>query len=119
MVEGYFEDEAAEEIAVGRDEVNYAKNTANTIELKSGVASLVEQYFGSLYVNYKATKNTLIRQARDLLVCEYNGSLQKFEMEFCRPANKLLQFIKFNIYQKMIDIQYRSEDRIMKPLAER
>lgn len=33
MVEGYFEDEAAEEIAVGRDEVNYAKNTANTIEV--------------------------------------------------------------------------------------
>lgn len=64
------------------------------LQLKSGVASLVEQYFGSLYVNYKATKNTLIRQARDLLVCEYNGSLQKFEMEFCRPANKLLQFIK-------------------------
>ncbi|XP_068911391.1 puratrophin-1-like isoform X4 [Tenebrio molitor] len=62
--------------------------------VKSDVASLVDKYFGSLYENYQQSKNCLVRQARDLLVCEYHGCLHRFENEFCTQAAKLLQRVK-------------------------
>lgn len=58
---------------------------------------MVDRYFGDLYENYKHSKKCLVRQARDLLVCEYRGSLQRFESEFCIPAAKLLQHLKVKI----------------------
>nr|XP_023018868.1 uncharacterized protein LOC111507754 [Leptinotarsa decemlineata] len=66
----------------------------STPQVKSDVESLVDKYFGSLYKNYEHSRKCLIRQARDLLVCEYHGSLQRFEDEFCTQANKLLQHLK-------------------------
>lgn len=63
-------------------------------QVKSDVAILVEKYFGALYENFELTKKCLVRQARDLLVCEYHGCLQKFEKEYCVQAAKLLQRVK-------------------------
>ncbi|KAK4877373.1 hypothetical protein RN001_009879, partial [Aquatica leii] len=62
--------------------------------VKGEVECLVDRYFGNLYENYKNSRKCLVRQARDLLVCEYHGSLQRFETEFCVPAAKLLQHFK-------------------------
>ncbi|XP_049818599.1 uncharacterized protein LOC109601686 isoform X4 [Aethina tumida] len=62
--------------------------------IKSEVESLVDKYFGSLYKNYERSRKCLIRQARDLLVCEYHGCLYNFENDFCIQASKLLQRIK-------------------------
>ncbi|XP_018574008.1 uncharacterized protein LOC108913036, partial [Anoplophora glabripennis] len=62
--------------------------------VKSDVEILVDKYFGSLYKNYEHSRKCLIRQARDLLVCEYHGCLQRFENEFCVQAEKLLQHLK-------------------------
>ncbi|XP_072400076.1 puratrophin-1-like isoform X3 [Diabrotica undecimpunctata] len=64
-------------------------------EIKSDVENLVDKYFGSLYKNYEHSRKCLVRQARDVLVCEYHGCLQKFEGEFCVQAEKLLQHIKY------------------------
>ncbi|XP_065160574.1 uncharacterized protein [Atheta coriaria] len=61
---------------------------------KCDVATLVDRHFGELYVNYTHTRWSLIRQARDLLVCEYHGCLKRFEHEFCLPASMLLQTVK-------------------------
>lgn len=63
-------------------------------QVKSDVEILVDKYFGSLYKNYECTRKCLIRQARDLLVCEYHGCLQRFEVEFCVQAEKLLRHLK-------------------------
>ncbi|CAH1179324.1 unnamed protein product [Phaedon cochleariae] len=62
--------------------------------VKSDVESLVDKYFGSLYKNYEHSRKCLIRQARNLLVCEYHGCLRRFEDEFCIQANKLLGHLK-------------------------
>lgn len=69
-----------------------------TLQVKQDVAGLVDQYFSSLYINYHFTKKCLIRQARDLFVCEYHGCLKRFEDEFCIPAAKLLQHLKVRCY---------------------
>lgn len=61
---------------------------------KSEVEALVEKYFGDIYSNFAGSKKCLIRQARDLLVCEYHGCFNKFENEFCVQASKLLQHLK-------------------------
>ncbi|GJQ70975.1 hypothetical protein Trydic_g889 [Trypoxylus dichotomus] len=102
MVEGCFDDEAVIDDQDLLENEGEKENGDNTVELKFDVASLVDRYFGSLYVNYKTTRKSLIRQARNLLVCEYNGCLQKFEEEFCSPANKLLQFIKVRLLSCVI-----------------
>ncbi|XP_060519485.1 uncharacterized protein LOC132697828 [Cylas formicarius] len=64
------------------------------ILVKSDVELLVDKYFGKIYENYDSSKKCLVRQARDILVCEYHGCLNKFEHEFCVQAAKLLQYIK-------------------------
>ncbi|XP_025835924.1 uncharacterized protein LOC108740277 isoform X1 [Agrilus planipennis] len=74
-------------------------NPDNGIEAKCDVASLVDRYFGDIYWNFQKTRKCLVRQARDVLVCEYHGSLQKFEEEFCIPASKLLQQIKNKVLE--------------------
>lgn len=61
------------------------------------VASLVDRLMGPLYHNYRQTRTVLVRQARDLLVCEYLGNLQRFETEFCLPAASLLRGVQENI----------------------
>ncbi|CAG9864587.1 unnamed protein product [Phyllotreta striolata] len=63
--------------------------------IKSDVESLVDKYFGGLYKNYERSRKCLVRQARDVLVCEYHGCLLKFEQEFCTQAEKLLRHIKY------------------------
>lgn len=63
-------------------------------QVKSEVEALIDKYFGNIYENYSETKKCLVRQARDVLVCEYRGCLNKFENEFCCQASKLLQHIK-------------------------
>ncbi|KAG5870610.1 hypothetical protein JTB14_008388 [Gonioctena quinquepunctata] len=67
------------------------------LAVKSDMENLVDKYFGGLYKNYEHSKKCLIRQARDLLVCEYHGCLQRFEDEFCIQAGKLLQHIKVRL----------------------
>ncbi|XP_064215400.1 uncharacterized protein LOC135267235 [Tribolium castaneum] len=62
--------------------------------VKSDVATLVDKYFGNLYENFERSKKCLVRQARDLLVCEYHGCLHRFENEFCIQAAKLLERVK-------------------------
>ncbi|VEN61900.1 unnamed protein product [Callosobruchus maculatus] len=62
--------------------------------VKGEVECLVDRYFGDLYENYEHSRKCLVRQARNLLVCEYHGCLQKFEGEFCVQAEKLLRHLK-------------------------
>ncbi|XP_076262791.1 uncharacterized protein LOC143197888 isoform X3 [Rhynchophorus ferrugineus] len=62
--------------------------------VKGDVEILVDKYFGNIYTNFSGSRKCLIRQARDLLVCEYHGCLTKFENEFCVQASKLLQYLK-------------------------
>ncbi|XP_044733590.1 uncharacterized protein LOC123296194 [Chrysoperla carnea] len=63
-------------------------------EVKCDVASLVDRLLGPLYPNFKNTRSVLVRQARDILVCEYMGNISKFETEFCIPAATLLRHVK-------------------------
>ncbi|XP_066257641.1 puratrophin-1-like isoform X1 [Euwallacea similis] len=67
---------------------------ANALPVKSEVEGLIDKYFCSIYQNYSESKKCLVRQARDLLVCEYRGCLSRFESEFCSQASKLLQHLK-------------------------
>lgn len=75
-------------------------------QVKGDVESLVDKYFGSLYKNYEQSKKGLVRQARDLLVCEYHGNLQRFESEFCAQAEKLLHYVKVSPYNIDSNICY-------------
>lgn len=60
-----------------------------------GVANLVDRYLGNLYPYYKDhTRNVLVRQARDILVCTYHGNLECFEHEFLSPTAILVEQIK-------------------------
>ncbi|KAL1130857.1 hypothetical protein AAG570_012098, partial [Ranatra chinensis] len=58
------------------------------------VSTLVDRYFGHVYPDYGQVRETLVRQARDLLVCRYLGSLNDFETEFCVPASKEAQLLR-------------------------
>lgn len=73
-------------------------------QVKSDVETLVDKYFGGLYENYEYSRKCLVRQARDLLVCEYHGCLQRFESEFCIQAEKLLQHLKVSACKIMLEI---------------
>lgn len=61
---------------------------------KGDVARLMDHLMGPLYSNYDGTRTVLVRQARDLLVCEYLGNIARFEEEFCIPAAQLLKAMK-------------------------
>lgn len=37
------------------------------------------------------TRNVLVRQSRDLLICSYNGDLNVFEKSFMRPAADIVE----------------------------
>lgn len=52
---------------------------------------------GPLYPNYAITRTVLVRQARDLLVCEYLGNITQFETDFCIPAAQLIKDIKEHV----------------------
>ncbi|XP_056631347.1 uncharacterized protein LOC130441613 isoform X2 [Diorhabda sublineata] len=80
----------------GERETKENRIEENFPKIKSDVETLVDKYFGNLYRNYEHSRKCLIRQARDVLVCEYHGCLQKFEGEFCVQAEKLLRYIKYD-----------------------
>ncbi|XP_050301872.1 uncharacterized protein LOC126740062 isoform X3 [Anthonomus grandis grandis] len=88
--------EAFEEIV--NDPCNMKNNRAIKAELtnkkSNDVSELIEKYFGDIYGNFIGAKRSLIRQARDILVCNYHGCLNKFENEFCTQASRLLRHLK-------------------------
>ncbi|KAG5679443.1 hypothetical protein PVAND_009009 [Polypedilum vanderplanki] len=59
------------------------------------VSSLIDKYLGQLYPLYKEhTRDVLIRQARDILVCTFHGDLISFEDNFLSPAALIIDKIK-------------------------
>ena len=48
---------------------------------------LVDKYFSEVYPSYELVREMLVRQARDLLVCQYLGHVANFEKEFLVPAS--------------------------------
>ncbi|CAH0547509.1 unnamed protein product [Brassicogethes aeneus] len=87
------DDESDEILYKDCEETNFQQEQTKC-SVKSEAESLVDKYFGGLYKNYEQSRKCLIRQARDLLVCDYHGCLIRFEKDFCIPALKLLQRIK-------------------------
>ncbi|XP_055841406.1 uncharacterized protein LOC129908710 isoform X2 [Episyrphus balteatus] len=56
---------------------------------------LVDSYLKDVYpVYYEKTRSILIRQARDLLVCEYRGCLRTFEKQFLKEFAKIAKDLK-------------------------
>ncbi|XP_055909790.1 uncharacterized protein LOC129944410 isoform X2 [Eupeodes corollae] len=56
---------------------------------------LVDSYLGDVYpLYYEKTRSTLIRQARDVLVCEYRGCMRTFEKKFLRKFAKIAEDLK-------------------------
>ncbi|XP_070494733.1 uncharacterized protein Pura isoform X3 [Chironomus tepperi] len=59
------------------------------------VSSLIDKYLGQLYPLYmEHTRDVLIRQARDILVCTFHGDLTSFEDIFLSPAAVIIAKIK-------------------------
>lgn len=62
-----------------------------------GVSSLIDKYLGQHYPFYfECTRDVLIRQARDILVCTFHGDLTSFEEIFLKPAVSIIEKIKQN-----------------------
>ncbi|XP_039287246.1 LOW QUALITY PROTEIN: uncharacterized protein LOC111057901 [Nilaparvata lugens] len=59
-------------------------------EKPSDLECLVDKHLSRFYPNYSRTRAVLVRQARDLLVCEFGGDLARFSAEFILPAAQLL-----------------------------
>lgn len=56
---------------------------------------MVDSYLGDVYpLYYEKTRSTLIRQARDVLVCEYRGCMRTFEKKFLRKFAKIAKDLK-------------------------
>jgi hypothetical protein len=59
------------------------------------VSNLIDKYLGQLYPHYKEqTRDVLIRQARDILVCTFHGDISAFEEVFLSPAAGIIAKIK-------------------------
>lgn len=59
------------------------------------MSSLIDNYLGQLYPLYREhTRDVLIRQARDILVCTFHGDLVAFEQSFLMPAAGIVEKIK-------------------------
>ncbi|CRL08313.1 CLUMA_CG021402, isoform A, partial [Clunio marinus] len=59
------------------------------------VPSLIDKYLGQHYPLYREhTRDVLIRQARDILVCTFHGDLTSFERLFLLPAVEIIEKIK-------------------------
>lgn len=59
------------------------------------MSSLIDKYLGQLYPLYREhTRDVLIRQARDILVCTFHGDLTAFEEVFLSPAAVIIAKIK-------------------------
>jgi hypothetical protein len=59
------------------------------------VSNLIDRYLGQLYQQYEEhTRDVLIRQARDILVCTFHGDLVSFEEIFLSPAALIIAEIK-------------------------
>jgi hypothetical protein len=52
------------------------------------VGTLVDKYLGDIYPEYDLVREILVRQARDLLVCQYLGHVANFEKNFLQPASE-------------------------------
>ncbi|XP_075229746.1 puratrophin-1-like isoform X2 [Lycorma delicatula] len=63
----------------------------DAIPEKLDMGGLVDKHLSRFYPNYNRTRAVLLRQARDLLICEFRGDLSKFTAEFLIPAEQLLQ----------------------------
>uniref|UniRef100_A0A182MNK0 Uncharacterized protein n=1 Tax=Anopheles culicifacies TaxID=139723 RepID=A0A182MNK0_9DIPT len=60
----------------------------------SSIETLIDHYLGPLYPDYADhTRPMLIRQARDLLVCTFHGDLERFEVDFLRPATDIVRVL--------------------------
>lgn len=60
----------------------------------NSVSELADKYLAHLYPDYHDhTRSVLVRQIRDLLLCNYHGDLRRLEEEFLRPGACLLATI--------------------------
>ncbi|XP_076357905.1 uncharacterized protein LOC143250793 isoform X3 [Tachypleus tridentatus] len=64
----------------------------------SKVAALTESTLGALYHPFHFVRTQLVRQARDILLCQFLGDFRKFCEEFLLPAGSLLQRIQFKTF---------------------
>ncbi|XP_076337012.1 uncharacterized protein LOC143239616 isoform X2 [Tachypleus tridentatus] len=61
----------------------------------SEVAALTESTFSAIYQPFCSIKTQLVRQARDILLCQFLGDFKKFQQDFLLPAGSLLQKIQY------------------------
>ncbi|XP_013778236.2 uncharacterized protein LOC106462819 isoform X2 [Limulus polyphemus] len=67
-----------------------SRRSFNFISKPSEVARLTQSALSAIYHPFSAVKKTLVRQARDILLCRFFGDFQKFKEEFLTPAASLL-----------------------------
>ncbi|XP_022241265.1 uncharacterized protein LOC111085704 [Limulus polyphemus] len=63
----------------------------------SDVAALTESTFSAIYQPFNSVKTQLVRQARDILLCQFLGDFKKFHEGFLLPAGTLLQIIQYKL----------------------
>lgn len=77
------------------------------------MGTLVDKHLSRFYPNYINTRAVLLRQARDLLICEFRGDLVKFTSEFLLPAEQLLQpfaeTVQVSLWGQLLLIIYISQ----------
>lgn len=67
----------------------------HTPQDNNSLAELVDNYLGHLYPDYyEHARSVLVRQTRDLLLCTYQGNLQRLEEEFLAPGANVIAVIK-------------------------
>lgn len=60
-----------------------------------GISQLVDETLGGLYEPFEdSLRRELVRQSRDILVCNYLGNLNQFHSDFLIPATALLKRFK-------------------------
>uniref|UniRef100_A0A182WLP4 Uncharacterized protein n=1 Tax=Anopheles minimus TaxID=112268 RepID=A0A182WLP4_9DIPT len=81
--------------ALSGDCLSSAHGSSGSGSSSSSIESLIDHYLGPLYPDYADhTRPMLIRQARDLLVCTYHGDLERFEVDFLRPATDIVRELR-------------------------
>lgn len=63
------------------------------IPLQGSLCSMLDRSLGGVIPQYASVRNSLLRQARDLLVCAHLGDLDQFERCFLVPAAELIATI--------------------------
>ncbi|RZF45669.1 hypothetical protein LSTR_LSTR010392 [Laodelphax striatellus] len=82
------EDEQVESMSCSS--ISLAADSESSQDKPSDLEYLVDKHLSKFYPNYSRTRAVLVRQARDLLVCEFGGDLARFGSEFVLPAAELL-----------------------------